>query len=264
MPNLEDLTDRKKAYFIRIGLQMRKALQLHKEAELWERKEGKRDWGNVSEHCLVEVARTDVFADLLALPDDMKGDLRLAAALHDFFKKSEKEIVTKGALSWESFGTASQEAALQLQAAGFSEKIIHLTGATGHEAFIEAERLAGTEILSPEEVAYLVLHYVDNYTRGSAWAIPAERTPEGKPIKNELERRAEMNEENPRYAQLNEEGRPHFGGKTTFEAQRCIGNLVEQRLARLIQERGGLSVEPKDLPEFVDKEIKKRIQARKS
>ena len=91
--NPEQIIDKKREYFVRLGLQMREALKLHKKAGLWERKEGKRDWGNVSEHCLVETARVNVFADKLGLSEDVKKDLATAAALHDSFKKGEKEIV---------------------------------------------------------------------------------------------------------------------------------------------------------------------------
>jgi len=99
----------KTKYFSNLALQTRQALRLHKEAGLWERKEGKRDWGNVSEHCLVAVARSEIFADKLNLPENLKKDLMIAAALHDFFKKGEKEIVTSEGLSWSSFEKADQE-----------------------------------------------------------------------------------------------------------------------------------------------------------
>ncbi|OGG50020.1 hypothetical protein A2763_03690 [Candidatus Kaiserbacteria bacterium RIFCSPHIGHO2_01_FULL_54_36] len=252
----------KTRFFSRLAVEIREALKLHKKAGLWERKDGKRDWGNVSEHCLVEVARTDVFADMLNLPDDLKEDLRVAAALHDFFKKGEKEIVTKKGLSWDAFEAASEESTRQMREEGFSERIVHLANSSGHTSFLETEDILRKESLSQEDVAYLVQHYVDDYTLGSGWTAPAEITADGRHI-NDLDRRIDATEPNPRYAQLNEEGRAKFGGETVFEAQRRIGNAVEARLARLTNENSGQSIHPKDLPQLIDKEIRKRIQSSK-
>lgn len=255
--NPEQSIDKKRQYFIKIGLQMREALKLHKKAGLWERRNGERDWGNVSEHCLVEVARVDVLADKLKLPDDIREDLKTAAALHDFFKKGEKEIITSGGISWDSFEKASEESMRQMQEAGFNERTVRLANSVGHGSLVETQSILSKESLSPEEVAYLILHYVDDYTIGSEWVSPAEDV-EDKSI-NDLDRRVDKNEANERYAILNEEGRARLAGETVFEAQRRIGHLVEERLASLIAETTGQAVPAKELPQFIDEEIRSRI-----
>lgn len=253
------LIDKKRRYFTQLGLQMRKALELHKEAGLWQRKEGKRDWGNVSEHCLVEVARADVLADELNLPEDIKEDLKTAAALHDFFKKGEKEIVIAGGLDWNSFEKASYESTHQMQEAGFSERIIHLANSIGHGSLLETESILKKENLSSEDVAYLVLHYIDDYTIGSDWVKPAGKSLSGK-YENDLERRMNNNENNSRYSLLNEEGKIQLGGEKTFEAQRRIGHLVEQKLFSFLTQIGAKITDAKDLPQYIDQKIRNKIE----
>ncbi len=263
MEGLENSGREKTKYFSQLAVEMREALALHKGAGLWERKDGKRDWGNVSEHCLVEVARTDVFAGMLKLPDDVMEDLKVAAALHDFFKKGEKEIATNEGLSWNSFDKASQESTRQMKEAGFSERVVRLANASGHGSFLEIEEILRKGSLSPEEVAYLVQHYVDDYTMDTEWAASAEMISSGRFI-NDLDRRIDMNGRNPRYARLNEEAKEYFNGETMSEAQRRIGSAVEERLAQLIHESIGQSLNPKDLPQFIDKEVRRNISKRKS
>jgi len=256
--NPEQFIDRKREYFIHLGLQMLEAFKLHKKAGLWERKNGKRDWGNVSEHCLVEVARVDVLADKLNLPEDIRKDLKFAASLHDFFKKGEKEIVTTEGLTWDSFEKASQESTRQMQEAGFNERIVRLANSIGHGSIIETEKILSNKSLSPEDIAYLILHYVDDYTIGNDWAKPTEILSDNRRV-NDLDRRVDKNEANQRYFQLNEEGKIRFQGETTFEAQRRIGHLVEARLASILVEQSGEIMDARDLPQYVDQKIQDRI-----
>lgn len=253
--NPEQFNDQKRRFFVRLGLSVREALKLHKKSGLWDRKEG---WRNVSDHCLVEVARADVLADKLGLPEDIKKDLKIAAALHDFFKKSEKEILAAGGESWDSSEKAHQEATRQMQKAGFNERVIRLANAVEHGSLAEIESILKKGQLSPEDTACLVLHYIDDYTIGSDWTSPAERTPNGDRI-NDLDRRMDKNESNPRYTRYNEEAMAYFDGKTAFEAQRQTGHLVEERLAILLGEKTGQVVDAKNLPQSVDIEIQKKI-----
>lgn len=255
--NPEQFIDKKRQYFVNLGLRMRGALKLHKKAGLWERKESIRDWGNVSEHCLVEVARVDVLAEKLNLSNDIRKNLNVAAALHDFFKKGEKEIISSEGLSWDSFEKASKESTRQIREAGFNEKIVRLVNSGGHGSLIETENILNKESLSPEDVAYLILHYVDDYTIGSDWVNPVEGI--GDKQINDLDQRVDKNETNQRYARLNEEGKTRFSGETTFEAQRRIGHLVEKKIASLFTKNTGQTIYAKELPQFIDAEIQSKI-----
>jgi len=250
----QDINNKKKEYFIKIGLRIRKALELHKQSGLWNKKNGKRDWGNVSEHCLVAAARSEIFSDILDFTENLKKDLMIAAGLHDFFKKNEKEIVTKGGLNWDSFAKSSREAENKMEEAGFSDTVIRLANAVGHNSLIETEKLLLEEQLTPEDLACLVLHYIDDYTVGSEWAT-------GGQDKTNLDMRVDNNIKNPRYAQLNEEGKAIFNGETTFEAQRRIGHLVEEKLTEFINKKSNQSINSKDLPQFIDQQIKNNIES---
>src|SRR5574341_90381 len=249
---------KKRRYFVRLGLAVREALRLHKRADLWERREGRREWRNVSEHCLVEQARAAVLAEWLRLPADTKRRLALAAAAHDFFKRREQETVS--GRTWADLQGAIDAAARWMRDAGFEEKTIRLVNSVGHSSLAATEARLRQPRLSDEDVASLILHYVDDYTIDSAWAAPAEARGGGGRA-NDLDRRVERNEANPRYAALDAEGRIHFEGETTFEAQRRIGHAVEERLAALLVKAGRSPFDPVDLPMLVDDEIRALIAA---
>jgi hypothetical protein len=248
----------KREYFFNIGLEMRNALKMHKAEGLWDRVNGKRDFGNVSEHCLIEAARVDILAELLYLPEDIRKDLMTAATLHDFFKKKEKEIVIANGLSWESFEISNQMATEALKKGGFSERVIRLVNSVGHGSLIETERILNQDDLSFEDLAFLVMHYVDDYTTGSDWVPQFDFNT----CKSALDMRMDKNEANTRYHQLNEDGKSYFNGETTFQAQRRIGNLVEQKLSVILSVLIHYPVASMLLSQIVDRNIRVKIDHR--
>lgn len=247
----------KTTYFAALAAGTISAFRQHVREGLWARIDGKRDWGNVSEHCLVEVARAGVLADLVGLSDSSKKDLKVAAGLHDVHKKIQKKIVTKHGLSYDSFELAAQTSHDALVAVGFKQDIVKIAGSVGHESLHEIEPLLAKDELSDLEKAQLIMHYVDDYTVNADWAKPTSIT-DGRAL-NDLDRRMDNNEANERYKVLNEEGRDHFSGETSYQAQRRIGHLVEQRLASLIMMHSGKEVDPLDIPILVDNNIKTQI-----
>jgi hypothetical protein len=74
-----------------------------------------------------------------------------------------------------------------------------------------------------------------------------------------LDRRIDKNESNPRYRQINEDGKLFFNGETAYQAQRRIGHMVEKRIAKLIELKSGEKIDPLKLPEIIDMEIKNKI-----
>jgi hypothetical protein len=102
------------------------------------------------------------------------------------------------------------------------------------------------------------MHYVDDYTINDRWVVPAEEGSHG--LVNDLDRRVDKNEANPRYQKLNEEGRMVFRGETAYQAQRRVGHLVEQRLASLVKEKSGNDIRPERLPEMIDQMIRREIE----
>ena len=253
--------DRKKTnYFAKVGLRALDAMHLHKDQGLWERVDGKRDWGNVSEHCLVEAARVEVFADLLELPADLKKDLTKAAAVHDFYKKAEVAKLRANGTSWEAYADAQVEAKAIMDASPLNERTIYLATAVGHETLGEAETLLAKPTLDPTETAWLVMHYVDDYTIDAKPAAPAVN--EGGMIKNDLRRRMDRNREQAqpgaKYHNIHLSGVEHLG-ELTFDAQERIGLLVEARIAQLISEATGQEIAPTSLPEYIDHELADKI-----
>lgn len=248
----ENFERAKRNYFIKLGIKVRDAFQMHKQAGLWERKDGKRDWGNVTEHCLVETARVEVFADLLGFTEGLKSDLVKAAALHDFFKKGEKEFVQESP-TWEKFEKAEKEESALMRDSGFNERVVRLVNGVGCFSVSTAEEILQKEDLLEDDLAFLVIHYVDDYTVNSEWVKPA-RIIKGQKI-NEVDRRMDKNEANERYRQLDEDGRKYFNGKTSFQAQRRIAYQVEEVLSSKIDPK----LDPKNLPEYIDQKIKEKL-----
>lgn len=251
--NSEQFEKKKRDYFVSLGRQAGEGFRLHKVAGLQDRNSDReKEWGNVSEHCLAEVARVDQFATLLQFPEDLRKDLKIAAAAHDFFKKGEKEIVGK-ILTWDRFEKASAEATQKMQKAELNERVIWLVNAVGHGSLSETQEILEKEELTPEDIAFLVMHYVDDYTIGSEWVEKAEVLPGGQ-IVNALDRRVAKNRKNEQYIVLDEEGRRYFDGETTFTMQERIGHQVEDRLSALVGKG-----EAKDLPMFIDAKIREAI-----
>ena len=145
-----------------------------------------------------------------------------------------------------------------------SEDIIYIKEGVGGEKWVQElilKILGKQGPLSQKDIACLVLHYIDDYTRDVNWALLAEVTPGGKKI-NELDRRIDKNEANPNYKRFNEEGVGWFQeSETPFQLQRRIGHLVESKIAEIIKERSGQEIDPLDLPEFIDNEIRKKIES---
>lgn len=240
-------------YFQELSLKTRKSLALHKnQGGLWDKE---NPWRNVSQHCLVEAARSEVFTDLLGLPDDIKSDLRLASSGHDFNKRNEIEGVSQNMASVSESGN---QAETWMRETGINGRVIVWIRGLEDSRLLEAEKIALKESLSSDDIAYIVMHYLDDYTINSQWVTPANVDDNSRRV-NDLDRRIDRLETNPKYAQLNEGGRTIFNGETTFKAQRRVGHLLEQTLTRLINQRQGTDIDPLDLPEYVDENIRQRI-----
>jgi response regulator RpfG family c-di-GMP phosphodiesterase len=262
IPNPEiDFEQQKTKYFSNLALGVKDTLDLHKGmGELWGEEGTRDDWRNVTEHCLVEVARVKELGSLLGLGEEAMKNLVVAAAAHDFNKKHEILGLKSAGLSWDNYEKISAESTAKLESAGLDSRLIHIINSVGHPSLIETEELLNKiESVAPtdDEICFLLLHYIDDYTINSEWAVPSEVV-EGVKI-NDLDRRMLKNEANQNYRVINEDGKKHFNGKTTYEMQRDLGNLVEVKIADLIYKRSGRKIDPKDLPFYVDQIIKERI-----
>lgn len=246
---------KKKEFFSRLGLSVRDALKFHKQESLWDREEEKQPWKNVSEHCLVETARATTLAELIHLPQDIIESLKISAALHDFNKKTEVEMLKKSG-TWKTYQNANKSAEEKMKN-NFSDRIIRYAGAVGHASFLETKKLLEKKEKEPEDIAYLIMHYVDDYTIGSNWVSPAEITVNGRKI-NDLERRLGLGNAKPRYQELIESTKNEFGPAILDEYLKA-GKEVEKILTDLIREKTGAKIEAEELPEFIDQKIKDKI-----
>lgn len=263
---LNNFDAQKRQYFFRLGLQTRTELRLHRSQGLWERVKHEtdsgveyiRDWGNVTEHCLAETARVIELAELLKLDEETRTDLIKASVLHDFFKKGEKRIALENGLSWESYDKASVEADKAMRQAGVPQSQINLVDSVGHGSLLKTQELLNREDLTDQELAFLVMHYVDDYTIDDNWVNPS-RVENGQRV-NDLDTRMDRNEAHPRYQSINLEGRNYLNGETAYHAQRRIGHMIEEYLTEVIAQRSGVAIEPRMLPEFIDQRVRHRIQ----
>jgi len=248
-------------------------MRLHKRPGLlWERnEEGKRDWGNISAHCLTELARFKVFAEKLRLSREAERNGELGAALHDFDKRHEKlamkAAIARGGSGREASDAADAEGEQQLREAGFGEEIIELAGCSGGKPpqLFEIARLLGKENLTNHEAALLVLHYIDGYTVDDRWVEPVMKTGDGS-VLNEVDRRKQKNLQNPTYRKQDKELAPAFAGNTLLRGRGPIENEgvicheIEKKLAEIIASQTGEAINPFELPEIIDKEIRKNIE----
>jgi len=262
--NLPNFETKKRKYFSLLAVKLKEAFKLHKSFNLLEKNDkGKRDWGNVSEHCLVVSARTKALSKLIGLSEKTKNDVVLAAGMHDFYKKNQIEKTPKGvALSMDDYIQSEEEADEELTKAGIPQNIIDYVGSTGAlpEAIYKIQNILNKgESASEEEIATLALHYIDDFTKGSAWTKPAEVNSQGEKI-NDLNRRVEDARNNPKYKSIDEEGKKYFDGKTSLDVQETVGEFVEEFLAMRITKLRGIKIDPKDLPTLIDEEIKKEIE----
>jgi len=249
---------KKTRYFANLAQRLKSAFAIHqKEGNMW-KKEGdnKRNWGNVSEHCLVEVARTNVLADLLDLSAQAKKNLMYAAALHDFSKRREKELsVPKGGITWEQYDREiSGWSKDQIRKNGFSEQIAELSEAVGHGSLLKIEEiLKELNNLTEEDLTCLAMHYVDAYTVGSEWVAPSDG------VTNEINMRTQKNKDNPTLSNLHNDGRRILGGRDYDDVMLDVCRKIEILFVQLIKEKKDVRIDPLRLPEYIDEQIKREI-----
>ena len=253
---------KKHKFFVKLGLSVREALKMHKESELWDWDEKRnRSWKNVSKHCLVETARALIFADKLGFSKERKRDLMIAAALHDFFKRKEIDIIEEKNMTWNSILEAEEKASETLDEAlekkNFNKDVIKIIVSKSFDPSVKKQILE-KENLSQEDITCLVLMYIDSYTDGDEWVKPSEIGEDGEAV-NALDRREQGSQE--RYGLLSEDSKKYFNGESVFSIHRRTGHQIEKILVDILQQRGNGNIAPEDLPYFIDQEIKAEIES---
>ena len=189
-------------------------------------------WRNVLEHELVEAEAADILAEKLGISHKERKNLRIAALLHDVYKRKEIERAREGGAS--SFDSSAEDQANWIKSLGYSEDVVELVQSVGHTSLEEFSRDFDTI-----PTVRKIIHYADDITSGSE-VVP-------------LDERISQLERKPEYKELNESGRAIFG-KTYSEVQREVSKRIEEEFAS----RLGVS-DPTTIPKFVKNCIDVRI-----
>jgi len=226
-------------YWAYRALEMYSTMKLNRETGLFPKSEG---WRNVVEHELVEAEAADVLGEMLGLSNYDRFRLRVAALLHDVYKRKEiEEYAPRGI---EGFDQNAVDQAEFLKKKGFHEDIIELTDAVAYGSiptFLEEGGLFVphfSEIPDPVKIA----HYVDDITGGSEVVT--------------LEQRMAGLRANQRYRETDERGRMMWGGMSSIDAQQFISTRIEAEFAQ----RLGVE-DPTTLSLVIAQRIEERIRA---
>jgi len=220
--------------------------------------EGKEQWENVTRHCMLEAARASIFADLLKFDPELKKDLVLASVLHDGNKRYEimaiQQEMKEGGSGFIASNGAMRTYISELQAKKVPERAIALISSVGGmpEVLIVMKHFLDQPTLTDNDIAMLVVHYIDDYTRDGMWVEPVIDN------LNDIDRRAEKNRNNPNYHLMDLEiskifhDHPFFAGKPVFDAMVIVSHMIEERLSGLVAERNNIEIQPLYFPEVMD------------
>lgn len=223
-------------------------------------------WGNVTGHCLIEAARVSVFADILGFSAELKKDAMSAALLHDGHKRQEiaaiQEEMSNGGSGRNASMAATKKYLEDLAEKGVSKRVIRFIGFAGGmpEALFAVKDILNSESPRDEDVAAIIINYIDAYTRNDEWAEPAVQGT------NDVDRRVEKNKNNPNYKKIGEEisrilqSVPFFSGMDSFEAMAAISHDVGKKLSELIIQKSGVQIASLNLPEEVDKILRTHLK----
>lgn len=262
----------KRYYWMKQGLSVREGMKMHRVFGQLEK--GPDSWRNVPQHCLVQVPRVGILGEWIGLPQDLIADMKMAADLHDYRKKQEiaaiKQAEANGSSTVRAVSEWSEESNRLLQEAGFNERTIIHAGSQGGQAFelLETKTILDKTNLDPEDLAYLVCHYVDDCSVGSDWVRPSYIDENGYRA-NIIDYRSEENKAKPAYRKISEEigeelRGSSFEGINNHDAMAIVSHMIEQRLAQVITQVTGEVVDPLQLPELIDQKIREAIENRPS
>ncbi|MBI4091583.1 MAG: hypothetical protein HY427_00020 [Candidatus Levybacteria bacterium] len=251
-------------FWASVGFKVREGMRMHKLTGQLEK--GPDSWRNVTEHCLVQTARSEILGRWIGLPEDLIRDMRMGAILHDFDKKEEMAVIRQanqiGASPLSPVRSEGKIADDLLRTSGFSDRVIRLADSSGVDApqLIEAQRILDQESLSDEDLAWLVVHYVDDCSIGTDWVLSSQ---EGRNI---VDFRMGQNKSKADYVKISQEiaqelaNHPKFRGMNIYDAAVSVDRQIERRFAQRIKGITGDDVDPLTVPELVDQKIRESIE----
>lgn len=273
MENSESARVRNPTYWMRNALRFKDAYAMHIVSGQLAKDPitRKRSWGNVTEHCLVQMPRVRILGEWIGLEEDLVAAMECAVLVHDFDKKNEILEARKASLEGRPQLPVVKEQGLlgdaRLESCGFSPLVVRLASSPGglsSELFESWRLIEKTELLQ-EDWAYLICHLVDDYSVGSDWVRPSLADKSGKTVKNIVDYRAEENVAKPAYKKISEEVAVEligskFEGINNHHAMAIVSHKIEQRLAERIAERTGEAIDPLKLAELVDRKIAESLK----
>lgn len=262
----------KTGYWVRMALSVREGIDMHYVSGQMTKnlQTRERPWGNITEHCLVETSRAETLGKWIGLPEDLIRDMKIGAFLHDYSKRQEiiatREANKAGTSPLAAVKTEQQESEQLLIEHGFGNRVRRLASSAGGYApqLIETQRILDQSILSDDDWAYLIDHYVDDCSVGVEWVEPSRINPDGTRV-NIIDYRAIGNKAKADYNRISEEigaelaGHSLLGGMNNHDSMSIVSHGIEKRLAQRITERTGESIDPLLIPELVDQRIKEGI-----
>lgn len=225
------------------------AMSLHKQSGLWDPADFA---GNITAHCLTVASRVRMILKLLGYDATIQKLGVIAGILHDHAKMIEVRMAKAEGRSWVTYEKAGAVSEQLMVEAGFDSTVVRIATFCGHLSLKATRELLKKQEFDEIDICCLALHYADDYTNSNDQILPAENGI------NAFDLRMNGLKNNERYAQLNNEGIPHFG-KPIFDEQAEVGYVVEALLAGLVSKKTGQSISPKNLPEFVEEKINEEI-----
>ncbi len=222
----ETWENRRRQFYGWFSLKYKEAFRPHwEEGQTLGTKKDPDIWRNVGEHCLVAGSFAELLAEQMHLLPAQVESVTVAAILHDWYKKHEtlarKTAHTAEAIR-QTISTIKEEDQRKLQARGYPEQVIHLTGAN-----------LPASVEGPQTDEEKIMWYVD------AMLTDTLPVPIGQRF-DELERHPNRGAANTAFS---ESYRPVYG-KPLYDVQRELGQTVGSYLAEHIGYEGDVQ----DLP----------------
>lgn len=263
----------KARFWAQKALSVREGIVMHiRSGEMTKDPEtGERPWGNITEHCLVQVVRVETLGKWLELPNFLIAAMKMGAVLDDYHKKQEitatRQANQAGTSPLSAVRSEQKKGEDLLKDAAFSSRVIRLANSAGVDApqLSEAQRILDQETLSDDDLAYLIVHYVDDCSVGTDWVIPSQVETGGRRV-NVIDYRMQQNKAKIDYKIISQEinnelsSHPKLGKMNSFDAASFVSHEIEKILAKRIAEKKGEFIDPLTIPELVDQKIKEAIE----
>lgn len=224
---------------------------------------------NIVDHERREVPQVDVLAELLGVNETIRHYLRQAALNHDAPKLWEKKYIGRVGATLPAFERLEviQD---RLIKKNLRQAVKNIMAGAGVPSFARIQALLREKRRRkipfsewrPFEQAQAILHYVDSITIDDTWHESKAVDEKNEKVVNQLDRRSFRQEGKAGNRRLDNDARRRrvFRGESLHEAQRRLGHQLEAIFVERIRQHTDLVINPLDLPEFIDQQIREKIE----